>query len=311
MTGINGNYYFTTLFHNHSGSIFSVVATNLPGINAGTGVWGDYDNDGRPDIFLTGLTAGRDGGRVAKLYRNEGSNSFAETGEVLTGTYWNAAAFGDYDADGRLDLLYAGTTNGLSSGSGTFLARNLSPNINSPPTAPFGLTVLPGAILSWSRASDGETTNAAALTYNLRIGTNAGGSQIMSPHADTITGWRRVARSGNAGPATRWHSHLPPGTYYWSVQAIDAAFAGSAFAGENTFTIPSEPARIVDAAFAGPGQFRLTIQAAAGVSCRVLVSQHLAVWTIAGSAKEISPGYFEFLDSTPSNDTRFYQLSCP
>jgi hypothetical protein len=29
---------------------------------------------------------------------------------------------------------------------------------------------------------------------------------------------------------------MVPGTYYWSVQAIDTAWAGSAFASEGTFT---------------------------------------------------------------------------
>ncbi len=311
VTGLSGNYSLATLLHNHTGSTFTVVATNLPGINAGTGVWGDYDNDGRPDIFMAGVTPGRDGGRVARLYRNDGSNNFAETSEPFTAASWSAAAFGDYDADGRLDLLHAGTSNGISSGAGTFLAHNLFPNLNTPPAAPAGLDILPGAILSWDPATNAQTTNAAALTYNLRIGTNAGGSQIMSPHADTATGRRRVARPGNAGAGTRWRANLPPGTYYWSVQAVDPAFAGSAFAPENVFTILGEPARIVDAAFAGPGQFRLRIQAAAGASCRVLVSQDLSVWTIAGHVTEVAPGQFEFLDSPLPQGPRFYRLSCP
>src|SRR6185503_9683756 len=93
---------------------FSLVATNLPGLNAGTGIWGDYDNDGRLDMFLSGISSEREGRYVARLYHNDGAAMFSDSGESLTGAYWSAAVFGDYDGDGRLDLLVSGTINGLS-----------------------------------------------------------------------------------------------------------------------------------------------------------------------------------------------------
>ncbi len=239
LTGDNGNGVFTRLYHNNSSNTFSVVATNLPSVSSGAAVWGDYDNDGQQDILLTGLTIGRNGGRVARIYRNTDGGMFADIGEPLVGAYWSAATWSDYDGNGSLDLLYCGTTNGLSNGSGTALCQNRSVVSNSPPNSPTGLTVLPNWTLSWDPASDLETTNSVGLTYNLRIGTNSGGSQIMSAHANLATGARRVARFGNVGPVNHWPAKLPHGTYYWSVQAIDTGFAGSAFAPEQSFTIPN------------------------------------------------------------------------
>ncbi len=69
-------------------------------------VWGDYDNDGWPDLFVT-----NDSGWNF-LYHNKQDGTFEEVG-IPSGTglgpfgqfYGNMAAdFGDFDHDGRLDL---------------------------------------------------------------------------------------------------------------------------------------------------------------------------------------------------------------
>jgi hypothetical protein len=44
---------------------------------------------------------------------------------------------------------------------------------------------------------------------------------------------------GNAQKRTEWTLALPLGHYYWSVQAIDAAYAGSPFAAERDFYMVS------------------------------------------------------------------------
>jgi len=63
---------------------------------------GDYDNDGRPDVFITGV-----GGN--HLYHNAGQGKFREVtqpaGVAGTPDGWStSAAWIDYDNDGRLDL---------------------------------------------------------------------------------------------------------------------------------------------------------------------------------------------------------------
>jgi hypothetical protein len=73
------------------------------------------------------------------------------------------------------------------------------------------------------------------LHYNRRVGTTPGGNQILSPMSAS-TGYRRVARIGNAREQGLT-LELPRGTYYWSVQGIDPAWAGSPFAPERSFTV--------------------------------------------------------------------------
>jgi len=237
LTGINGNNYYTRLYRNNGDDTFTVVATNIANVHVSAGVWGDFDNNGLPDIFLTGLAAGP-GGIGSFIYHNNADGTVTNTSEPLLGTYWSGAAWGDFDGDGALDILYCGTTNGLTSGAGTVLYHNAAAAIsNTLPTAPSGLTLLPNQILSWSQGSDLETTNPAGLTYNLRIGTTPGGIDVLVPDADVSTGQRRVARFGNVGATARWRASLPYGTYYWSVQTIDTAFAGSPFASEASFSV--------------------------------------------------------------------------
>lgn len=65
---------------------------------------GDYDNDGRPDIYVSNF-----GG--ARLYHNNGDGTFTDVAEKLgvARRGWSTgASFGDYDGDGRLDLFVPG-----------------------------------------------------------------------------------------------------------------------------------------------------------------------------------------------------------
>ena len=65
---------------------------------------GDYDNDGRPDMYVSNFG-------VSRLYHNNGDGTFTDVAEKLgvarkgwsTGPTW-----GDYDGDGRLDLFVPG-----------------------------------------------------------------------------------------------------------------------------------------------------------------------------------------------------------
>jgi hypothetical protein len=89
------------------GSFRDVTAgSGLEGGYWGSGVAaGDYDNDGRVDLYVTAVLDGN------HLYRNEGEGRFTDvTAAAGVGGGKRdsvAAAFFDYDKDGRLDLLAA------------------------------------------------------------------------------------------------------------------------------------------------------------------------------------------------------------
>ena len=103
------------VYHNNGNGTFS-LNTNavLPGVYYGSVAWGDYDNDGRLDILLTGLTgfdAEYNPIEISSVYHNNGDGSFTlNTNAVLPGVVSGCAAWGDYDNDGRLDILLTGDT---------------------------------------------------------------------------------------------------------------------------------------------------------------------------------------------------------
>ncbi len=88
------------------GSFFDV--TEASGLTVGPGFFffgvaaGDYDNDGFPDLYVSGY-------RRSVLYRNTGEGTFEDVtdraGIASQGDWETAAGWFDYDRDGRLDLL--------------------------------------------------------------------------------------------------------------------------------------------------------------------------------------------------------------
>ena len=89
------------------------VARNSMGV-----AWGDYDNDGWPDVYVTNIDQ-------ANLFRNKGDGTFedvsASSGTQLNGMSWGAA-FADFDNDGDEDL-FVGNTYGFD-GRQSFLYEN-------------------------------------------------------------------------------------------------------------------------------------------------------------------------------------------
>ena len=195
--------------------------------------WGDYDNDGDLDIALSGWAWS---GNHCIVYANDGG-VFRDVGAPLEGLAYGSLAWGDVDGDGDLDLLAAGSN---GTGERTRLYRNDSERADTPPSAPGHLRAERDGdrlILSWSPARDAETPQPS-LSYNLRAGTTPGGSQICSPLSSAADGYRSVVGYGNAQTGTSWSLRIPAGVdpVYWTVQAVDAAFVGSPFASEHTYS---------------------------------------------------------------------------
>lgn len=93
------------LFHNNGDGTFTEVtkaaglATIWPTIG---GAWGDYNDDGFPDLFLS------NGIGKPQLYRNNGNATFTDVSEeagINDPCFGSVALWCDYDNDGRLDIV--------------------------------------------------------------------------------------------------------------------------------------------------------------------------------------------------------------
>ncbi len=235
LTGEQGSTRITSIYHNNGNGTFTQIPTALPGVYYGSGVWGDFNNDSFLDVFLIGNAST---GSISRVYAGNGAGTFSDVQAGLPGTGSGNAEWGDFDIDGRLDLL-------LACDGFTRIYRNITPSQKQSPTPPSGLKtiLLPhnSVDLFWTPPPETPSARSNGVYYNLRVGTSPNGIDVMSPHSDAVTGARRLASFGNAGHTNHWFlSNLPRATYYWSVQTIDPGLTGSTFAPETSFTITND-----------------------------------------------------------------------
>jgi len=106
LSGNTGSGYITRIYKNNGNGTFTDINAGLPGLYYSSAAWGDYDNDGRPDLLL----AGTDGvNNITRIYRNNGDTTFSDSGISLPGVTQGQAAWGDYNNDGKLDVVVHGT----------------------------------------------------------------------------------------------------------------------------------------------------------------------------------------------------------
>ncbi len=295
LTGLdNTANRISKVYRNDGGGTFTDINAALTGVQNGTAVWGDYNSDGKLDILLTGKSGPLQINSTTKVYRNDGNGAFTDINAALDPVILSSAAWGDFDNDGDLDIVLAGNNQQYTpiakvyrnDGSGTFtdlqggfsaaqdgsvawgdlegdgdldllktgtfapnsfatkFYRNNAAMANTTPAAPTGLTTTINSptsqTFSWTAATDTKTPSAG-LSYNLRVGTTPGGSDVFTTMANTTSGLRRLSAAGPIQGTSLTLTGLKPGTnYFWSVQAVDSSFAGSPFAPEplNTNAAP-------------------------------------------------------------------------
>ena len=229
---------YSAVLRNDGGSFVPETKAQLFPVMYGSMGWADYDNDGDLDLMVTGQT-NTTFGRKARVFRQE--NGWFPPRVWLPAVATGSAAWVDFDGNGVVDLLLSGSNRSLQPMSRLY--RNEITAGNSIPLPPSALNATvsgPAVTLSWDPGSD-EQTPVEGLMYNLRVGTSAGGDDVMSAYADASTGQRRLTGPGNVWQARERTLQLPNGNYFWSVQTVDQAFAGSEFAAEGTFQITSSP----------------------------------------------------------------------
>jgi gliding motility-associated-like protein len=137
------------LFRNNGDGTFTLVTGMAPvtdGAWTSAGVWGDYDNDHDPDLYVANYQFGSNGPGVNRLYQNNGDGTFTQVagaGEVVTdGQGTRSANWVDVNNDGWLDLFAANQGNPttgsdgldklyLNNGDGTFSTQVIGPDQTS------------------------------------------------------------------------------------------------------------------------------------------------------------------------------------
>ncbi|MGE0560284.1 MAG: FG-GAP-like repeat-containing protein [Flavobacteriales bacterium] len=238
----NYKFPFSIIYQNNNG-VFNGFSSNLMNVRNSSVKWADYDNDGDLDVILGGDTSYTSSSSYnhTEIYRNDGSNTFIPINANLPGYDRSNIKWADYDNDGDLDFVLTGYKSISPYRAGDIYSNQLDSTLkNNIPLSPSGLnsTVNNDRVnFSWNKSTDIETPQNG-LYYNLYVGTMPGGVQTMSPMADISSGYRKKAQVGNTGSSNSWYlQDLNPGQYFWSVQAIDQAFAGSVFASEETFIV--------------------------------------------------------------------------
>ncbi len=155
----------TVVFNDISAS----AGIELTGVLTESLCWGDYDNDGDPDLYLTNQNVANN------LFRNDGGGSFTDvTTEAGVGsTLWGVGcAFGDLDNDGDLDLYLVNFGSGADA-----LYRN------DGPTGPGGAYQFTDVAASAQTTLDRSSRGMAFVDYDrdglLDIYVNSIGNDIL------------------------------------------------------------------------------------------------------------------------------------
>jgi hypothetical protein len=135
------------LYHNEGNGVFSLATEAGTGEVTSfsfSGSWGDYDNDGLPDLFVA--NGGWEAVLGSVLYHNEGGGRFSKITDSAVATNRFGSIYGawaDYDNDGFIDLFVSQSslaTDGYSptvknslyhnNGDGTFSAITAGSMVN-------------------------------------------------------------------------------------------------------------------------------------------------------------------------------------
>lgn len=132
---ILGSYLPGRLYRNIGNGTFQDTGLSFPALSQAMVRWGDYDNDGFLDVALAGLDSQVNA--HTHIYHNNGNGTFTDIMAGIGGVSTGALAWGDYDNNGRLDLLVSGCDRVYCTGYTRLYRNTLAPQL------PFAIKYLP------------------------------------------------------------------------------------------------------------------------------------------------------------------------
>ena len=243
----DGNF---RVFKNVNGTLFQLEQEyswlRQGGVGNGS-VIVDWDNDGKLDFFIGGWNGSR---QETALYMGTDPATFAFNKKDLSGIDFPGVSeagyrIADLNGDGKADLLFCGFGSIGRRVAGYLL--NESPTASVPPAAPTNLNAVVDnsggeIMITFSWTAPASEAGKHGTTYNLALKNTTTGKWFYNPMAvvgGEKNGWRKIAgRMGNVFYNKSFELYdLPEGNYEWTVQAINGAYFGGAFADVQKFTI--------------------------------------------------------------------------
>ena len=305
-----GNFYGenNSLFHNNRDGTLTKITNSIAALDGGTtkGVaWGDYDNDGWLDLFVSNLgqfDPGGNwlGGRAPNfLYHNNGDGTFTKiTSGSLVNELGNCggAVWGDYDNDGFLDLFVA---NGFFMES----ANNLLYRNNGNSNSWLNLRLI------------GTVSNRSAIGAKVRVQATIGGKtfwQLREISGGSSFGSQNDLRAtfglGDATNADIVRIEWPSGIVQTMTNVAAKQFL--------TMMEQQSPGALIPPVFRSVsrstiGAVDLSVTGEADLRYVFEASTNLLNWTRLGVRTNLT-GSIQFTDPRATNFTkRFYRVSVP
>ena len=224
--------YITAIWQNNHFSSFTLHTSFTILKNAGM-AYVDYNHDGFPDLVIGGQK--EDGSYYSELNENNSGANFNASTFSIDSLDHSSYIWFDFNNNNRLDLLSTGYS--ITGQKTKIYAANTLP-VNQKPGIPDNLNTnayIDSVQFLWDAPID-DVSPALALTYELFL-FDYNNKTIRTTLSDTATGERYVERSGSIVTNSIRLYNFTEGKYFWAVQAIDQAFAGSDFAAIDSFFI--------------------------------------------------------------------------